>query len=71
MITKKDLESIVKKVFDEKTNFLQETINENAHTLKELHLKVDRQNKTVEILEEKVLELEEALKEYKHTARVA
>ena len=39
--------------------------------VQELHLKVDRQNKPVEILEEKVLELEEALKEYKHTARVA
>ena len=32
MITKKDSESIVKKVFDEKTNFLEETINENART---------------------------------------
>ena len=64
MITKKDLESIVKKVFEEKTSVLQETINENARTLQELHLKVDRQNKTVEKLEEKVLELEEALKEY-------
>ena len=51
-------------MFDEKTNFLQETINENARTLQELHSKVDRQNKTVEKLEEKVLELEEALKEY-------
>ena len=71
MITKKDLESIVKKVFDEKTSVLQETINENARTLQELHLKVDRQNKTVEKLEEKVLELEEALKEYKQIARVA
>ena len=71
MITKKDLESIVKKVFDEKIHFLQETINENARTLQELHLKVDRQNKTVEILDETVLELEEALKEYKHTARLA
>ena len=69
MITKKDLESIVKKVFEEKTSVLQETINENARTLQEL--KVDRQNKTVEKLEEKVLELEEALKEYKHIARVA
>ena len=58
-------------MFDEKTIFLQETINENARTLQELHLKVDRQKKPVEILEEKVLELEEALKEYKHTARVA
>ena len=64
MITKKDLESIVKNVFEEKTSVLQETINENARTLQELHLKVDRQNKTVEKLEEKVLELEEALKEY-------
>ena len=33
--------------------------------------KVDRQNKTVEKLEEKVLELEETLKEYKHIASVA
>ena len=71
MITKKDLESIVKNVFEEKTSVLQETINENARTLQELHLKVDRQNKNVEKLEEKVLELEEALKEYKHIARVA
>ena len=30
---KKDLESIVKKVFDEKTSVLQETINDNACTL--------------------------------------
>ena len=64
MITKKDLESIVKNVFDKKTSVLQETINENARSLQELHLKVDGQNKTVEKLEEKVLELEEALKEY-------
>ena len=65
MITKKDLESIVKNVFNKKTSVLQETINENARTLQELHLKVDRQNKTVEKLEEKVLELEEILKEYR------
>ena len=71
MITKKDLETIVKKVFDEKTSVLQETIHENERTFQELHLKVDRQNKTVEKLEEKVLELEEALKKYKHIARVA
>ena len=65
MITKKDLESIVKNMFNKKTSVLQETINENARTLQELHLKVDRQNKTVEKLEEKVLELEEVLNEYR------
>ena len=32
---------------------------------------MDRQNKNVEKLEEKVLELDEALREYKHIARVA
>ena len=52
---KKALESIVKNVFDKKTRVLQETRNENARTLQELHLKMDRQNKTVEKLEEKVL----------------
>ena len=31
---KKDSESTVKNVFDEKTNFLQETINENVRTYK-------------------------------------
>ena len=43
---KKDLESIVKKVFREKI-VLQETINDNACTLQELHLRMDGQNKTV------------------------
>ena len=32
---------------------------------------MDRQNKNVEKLEEKVLEIDEALSEYKHIARVA
>ena len=58
-------------MFDEETSVLQEIINENARTLQELHFKVGRQNKTVEKLEEKVLELEEALTEYKHIARLA
>ena len=56
---------------DEKTSVLQEIINENARTWQELHFKVGRQNKTVEKLEEKVLELDEALKEYKQIVRVA
>ena len=34
-------------MFDEKTSVLQETINENTRTLQELHLRMDRQNKTV------------------------
>ena len=61
MITTQDLDSIVKKVFNEKTIVLEETINENARALHELHLKVDRQNKTGEKLEEKVLKLEETI----------
>ena len=44
---KKDLESIVKKLFNEKTSVLQETINVNACTLQKLHLRMDGQNKTV------------------------
>jgi hypothetical protein len=47
MITKKDLEGIVKKILDEKTKSIK-LISENTQAMRALHAKVDSQNETIE-----------------------
>lgn len=71
IITKKDLEGIVKKILDEKTKVIQESIDENTQSLRALHRKVDSQNEIIENLQQKVSELEENIEDSKRYAITA